>query len=239
MPCLRSGLSQEDSPQAWVEALREAAQVVSRAVSFLPASEKAMFRERVNECLMNSDSVVPIWPRAASRPAGIGISCPKPLRRWILDPRLDALPNNETRSHMKADLSRYLFAAVYAELMLTSPRAGDFPEALAPDHKNWDSGKFIDRFRVQLAGSPSTTVTSHISKDGHYFIHYDPVQCRSLTVREAARLQTFPDNYLFKGNRTEQYIQVGNAVPPYLAKQIGEAVRRLLMITKDRRKPER
>lgn len=236
MPHLRCGLSQEDSPQAWAEAMKEAAKIVGKAVSFLSAPEKALFRERVNECLTEPIATAPSWPRAASRPAGIGISCPKLLKKWILDPRLDVLPNNETRAHMRADLSRYLFAAVYAELMLTSPRAGDFPEALAPDHKNWDSGKFIDRFRVQLSGSPSTTVTSHISKDGHYFIHYDPEQCRSLTVREAARLQTFPDNYLFKGTRTEQYVQVGNAVPPYLAKQVGEAVCKLLMMGKNRRK---
>ena len=125
---------------------------------------------------------------------------------------------------MTSDLARYLFAAVFGRVTDRSPRASEFPAVLAPNHRNWGSEKFTDRFRVQIATRPASTLTSHISKDGHYFIHPDPSQCRSLTVREAARLQTFPDNYFFKGSRTQQYVQVGNAVPPLLALQIAKSL---------------
>ncbi len=134
------------------------------------------------------------------------------------------LLNHETRGHMEADLGRYLYCSAYALEYGRSPSSAEIPRKLAPDHANWESGDFADRFRVQLKNRPSSTVTSHLSKDGHAFIHWDPSQCRSLTVREAARLQTFPDDYLFLGNRTQQFVQVGNAVPPVLARQIAEVV---------------
>ena len=154
---------------------------------------------------------------------------PEPLKSWILDKNLNYVLNHETRGHMDSDLLRYGFCAAYAQLNNgVSPKSKNFPSNLAPDHRNWDTGTHADRFRVQSANKYSTTVTSHISKDGHYFIHYDPKQCRSLTVREAARLQTFPDNYFFEGNRTQQYVQVGNAVPPFLAHQIGLVVLKVL-----------
>ena len=153
------------------------------------------------------------------------------LKDWFIDKRLRGVTNHQSRSHLTQDLMRYLFAALYVEKFNRFPRLDDYArhsKDLLPDHANVSTGKFSDRFRVQLADKPATTVTSHISKDGHYFIHYDATQCRSLTVREAARIQTFPDNYLFRGSRTAQYHQVGNAVPPYLAYQIAEIVFKIL-----------
>lgn len=150
-----------------------------------------------------------------------------PLFEWYRDEKIKGVCNHESRAHLLEDLLRYEFSSIFTSTYKRFPRLeeyGKHSDKLIPDHKNVDSGKFNDRFRTQLADQPATTVTSHISKDGHYFIHYDPDQCRSWTVREAARVQTFPDNYLFCGSRTAQFHQVGNAVPPYLAKQIAEVV---------------
>lgn len=151
---------------------------------------------------------------------------PASLEAWMVDKRLQVVCNHETRVHMDSDLARYLFAACYAKIHGESPKLDQFPPDLLPRHKNATAKELIfdDRFRVQVANAAATTVTCHLSKDGHYFIHYDPSQCRSMTVREVARLQTFPDNYFFCGPRTSQYIQVGNAVPPWIACQIAGCV---------------
>ncbi|MCP3733117.1 DNA cytosine methyltransferase [Sphingomonas sp. MG17] len=228
MPALRSRLSKtEDTGPAWREAVVEAFRSAAQAAY---DEESEQFDEIAAKLLTNAEAMEgrnDLLPTRSTDSADVD---GEELARWLLDPKLNHLPNHEARGHMETDLARYAFAATFAELFARSPKASEFPAGLAPAHQNWSSGKFNDRFRVQCWDQPSTTVTSHIAKDGHYFIHPDPLQCRSLTVREAARLQTFPDNYLFEGNRTQQFVQVGNAVPPYLALQIGGVVQRLLEV---------
>jgi DNA (cytosine-5)-methyltransferase 1 len=217
LPRLRSGLSKEqDSSELWQVAVRRVCD------SKLLSSEKvsdALFR-----AIMSSSTRV----GSGLDRGGRFLEVKLPHLEWFSDSKLEGVCNHETRSHIRADLHRYFYSAVFAREIGRSPALEDFPKPLLPKHKNVDDAlketKFNDRFRVQIKGRPSTTVVSHISKDGHYYIHYDPSQCRSLTVREAARLQTFPDNYFFEGPRTQQYHQVGNAVPPLLAKQIAEIV---------------
>lgn len=86
----------------------------------------------------------------------------------------------------------------------------------------------IHRYHVLEPDEPSTTIIAHLYKDGNRFIHYDPKQQRTITVREAARLQSFPDDYEFIGSRGNAYQMIGNAVPPLLAKAIAEAIYKLL-----------
>ncbi|EOV0352045.1 DNA cytosine methyltransferase [Vibrio fluvialis] len=217
LPPLRSGFSkQKDIQEDWEKQVRV-------NVKKLKCILKTRFdREAVDN--LNLEPMLGL-KRHSSQLEKVRHNIPQHLEKWYLDNHPGCVLNHATRGHMTSDLLRYAFSAAFTMLSGgISPKARDFPAELAPEHENWDSGSHADRFRTQAANKCATTVTSHISKDGHYFIHYDPQQCRSLTVREAARLQTFPDNYLFEGNRTQQYVQVGNAVPPYLAHQIGKVV---------------
>jgi DNA (cytosine-5)-methyltransferase 1 len=126
----------------------------------------------------------------------------------------EILHNHEARYHNLADLSIYSLLGAG-----TGWRIGDLQDELQP----YRDDVFDDNYTKQRPDRPSSTVPAHLKKDGHMHIH--PHEARSFTVREAARLQSFPDKFVFSGSRTAAYNQVGNAVPPLLAEGIGRAIR--------------
>jgi len=235
LPPLRSRLSRRmDTWAEWVDAVREAHEqhwmLGGRASQFAAVAIEARRAMRLMSLELPTGA-----PYIGHRRTTVAH---RALSEWFRH-NAEGLTLHESRSHMQSDLHRYLFAACYARVTGHSPRLKDFPAELRPKHENVSralgSELFSDRFHVQSEQRPSTTVTSHICKDGHYFIHYAPEQCRSLTVREAARLQTFPDSYFFCGNRTQQYHQVGNAVPPLLARKVAESVYGILRSSVEQR----
>lgn len=223
LPALRSRLSKEpDSHEAWMKVLRES----PKSLKDWRLPVRSVIETAMEKFIKKAEKHAAFGSTFIPMDVAPGEAMPKPLREWYLDPKVGGVLQHETRSHMRSDLHRYMFAACFAATQKYAPDLRNFPPRLLPDHVNVDEETipFKDRFRVQMGKHPSSTVVAHIKKDGHYYIHPDPAQCRSLTAREAARLQTFPDNYFFEGNRTEQYGQIGNAVPPLLAKQIAEII---------------
>jgi DNA (cytosine-5)-methyltransferase 1 len=229
LPRLRSELSHRGGGLEWIQSFD--LPLMSRAIASLRAADDPLLNRVAKRMESACGSMRKSFdPGSGSDKLLLGpgsTPVPSTMKNWFRDRSLSLLANHESRAHMPSDLVRYLFVASFGEVTGVSPRLGDFPKCLLPEHKNVDPSRpevaiFKDRFRVQVADEHSMTVTSHIAKDGHAFIHFDSSQCRSLTVRESARLQTFPDSYVFLGNRTSQFTQVGNAVPPYLAIQIAE-----------------
>jgi DNA (cytosine-5)-methyltransferase 1 len=116
-----------------------------------------------------------------------------------------------TRAVRRDDLEAF-------RLMKPGTLYSDLPESL----RRYRADIFDDKYNRLAWDDLSRSITAHIAKDGYWYIH--PDQHRTLTVREAARIQTFPDNFRFSGTRSHQFAQIGNAVPPSLAKAIGEAL---------------
>lgn len=145
---------------------------------------------------------------------------------WILD---DEVPVTHfwSRPQRAEDLEIYRRVVEHWEKHGERLRYEALPSELQ-FHKN--TTDFADRFKVVAKYEPSHTVVAHIARDGHYYIHPDIKQNRSLTPREAARIQTFPDNYHFESmlgtpSRTPAYRQIGNAVPVILARKIAEQLK--------------
>jgi DNA (cytosine-5)-methyltransferase 1 len=131
------------------------------------------------------------------------------------------LYNHEARNHNSADRERY-------QLLSRNEWQLRHLAEVRPDLVHHDPKHFGNRYTVQKKNMPGTTVVAHLYKDGNLFIHPDPNQERTFTVREAARIQSFPDDFKFMGSKTDQYKQVGNAVPPLMAQSIAKAIKKFL-----------
>ncbi|NVK63384.1 MAG: DNA cytosine methyltransferase [Flavobacteriales bacterium] len=144
------------------------------------------------------------------------------LQKFQLRNGVDFVTQHITRNHNERDLEIYEVAI--KKLLKDGERLKypDLPERLKT-HKNEYS--FLDRFKVVNPDDHSHTMVAHISKDGHHYIFPDLKQIRSLSVREAARIQSFPDDFYFEGGRTAAFRQIGNAVPPLMAKAIATKIK--------------
>jgi DNA (cytosine-5)-methyltransferase 1 len=124
------------------------------------------------------------------------------------------LYNHVARNH--SDRDRRLF-----KLLKEGEKMSDLPPRIRP----YRDDIFEDKIKKQSWAKPSSVILAHMQKDGLMYVHPDSRQARTFTPREAARLQSFPDWFRFFGPMTEQFKQIGNAVPPLLARRIAESIR--------------
>jgi DNA (cytosine-5)-methyltransferase 1 len=147
------------------------------------------------------------------------------LQKYDLRNGVDFVTQHISRPHNERDLAIYEFAIEKWNEGNVRVKYTDLPKDLRT-HKNMTS--FLDRYKVVNSEGVSHTIVAHIAKDGHYYIHPDIEQCRSISVREAARLQSFPDDFYFEGSRSAAFKQIGNAVPPLMAYAIAQKMKELL-----------
>jgi DNA (cytosine-5)-methyltransferase 1 len=147
------------------------------------------------------------------------------LKKFDLRNGVDFVTQHISRPHNAIDLEIYKRAI---RLWDEKKERLKYPELPAELKTHTNQTCFTDKFKVINGGGLSHTVVAHIAKDGHHFIHPDKNQCRSISVREAARLQSFPDDFYFEGSRTAAFKQIGNAVPPLMARAIANKMKKLL-----------
>lgn len=143
------------------------------------------------------------------------------LRKMEIRNGVDFVTQHITRNHNDRDLEIYSIAI---DKWMTEGKRLKYSELPGRLQTHNKKDIFLDRFKVIDPTGHSHTVVAHIAKDGHYYIYPDAKQVRSISVREAARIQSFPDDYFFEGGRTEAFKQIGNAVPPLMAQALAKKI---------------
>ena len=184
--------------------------------------------EKTNKAFVVNDifrDLPKLKPGEARQIANYTVEKNEYLEKFELRKGVDFVTQHISRPHNERDLEIYKTAINKWNENNERLKYPDLPTELK-SHKNETS--FIDRYKVVNGNGVSHTVVAHIAKDGHYYIHPDVKQCRSISVREAARLQSFPDDFYFEGSRSAAFKQIGNAVPPLMAYAIAKSINELL-----------
>lgn len=134
----------------------------------------------------------------------------------------------EAHQHALALLEKKL-AKLKRQGINLKPGSMEYEEVRKSVVPPYDVGKFPNKWRKMEADKPARTLMAHLGKDSYSHIHYDSLQARTISVREAARLQSFPDGFVFCGTMNPAFRQIGNAVPPLMAKALATEMHRTLM----------
>ena len=212
--------------------------LVASSTGTLPARPRGEYQDRHSREL-DVDALDPVTlgeaifdlpERAASSGSGVDIWGPKDLsgerrfRRYLgkfnLTSRSRLLFNHFVRFHNERDLELYSLLQPGEDSVHALERYG------REDLMRYRADVFDDKYARLRDDVPSKTIVSHLAKDGNGYIH--PSQVRSISIREAARLQSFPDDYVFCGAPTDQWVQIGNSVPPIMAEAVAHQFLNLL-----------
>ena len=186
----------------------------------VPAIERIGRKQFVNVMQAIGD-LPPVEPGQDASTEEFNYPCDNEFLRRIGAPGIHPLMDHIARSHNALDRERF-------QVMIHNHWSFGRLRREMPQYEHEHARVFDNSYVVQWWDMPSKTILAHIHKDGFQFIHPDEAQRRTFTVREAARIQSFPDDFEFKGSRGEKYKQIGNAVPPLFAEALAKSIRKNL-----------
>lgn len=183
--------------------------------------EERVGRKRFVDVKQALGDLPPVEPGQDASTEKYNYPCDNEFLKRIGKPGVHPLYDHVARRHNDLDRERF-------QVMIHNHWSFGQLRREMPQYEHEHARVFDNSYVVQWWDLPSKTILAHIHKDGFQFIHPDETQRRTFTVREAARIQSFPDDFEFKGSRGEKYKQIGNAVPPLFAEALAESIKKNL-----------